>query len=90
MQLCIYDFFIGHRVNAAIDMNDIVILEAPYRSLLDWLHGDTIIGNMLIDGAEVAGDLFILSAIEGIVSAPAEPPARETATIIGELRSQWD
>lgn len=47
-----------------------VEIEAPYRSILDWLHDPAVMaGNLIADGYTVRGDLYALSYLEGWVSS---------------------
>lgn len=51
-----------------------IALVGDYGSILHWLHGDRLLGNLLIKGDCLveAGDFLALSSIEGIVSLPDE------------------
>lgn len=56
-----------------------MFIMAPYCQLLRWLHRDTIFGHLLWSGADIRGDLLDFAALDGIVSAPAEP---STASVV--------
>jgi len=44
-------------------------VNAPYGALLRWLHTDSILGHLIRAGFRVTGDLWRLSAIEGMLDA---------------------
>ena len=62
-----------------------VLIEAPFESIMGWLHDEsTLIGHDMTDPlgrCHIEGDLFRLSAIEGIVSAPR-------SSVVGHCENQ--
>ena len=63
-----------------------------YLSALDWLWADVLLGNLLWrNDLPLAGNFFVLSAIEGIVSAPSVDPApRERVDMLRRLASLFE
>lgn len=44
-------------------------INAPYPALLQWLHTDTLLGHLIRAGFDVGGDLWRVSAIEGLLAS---------------------
>jgi hypothetical protein len=75
------------RVLAAEDGGDAdITLEADYRDLLDWLHGPLLVGNLVMDGARMGGELAAFSTLEGIVSSERVDAAVNDAPVVEQLR----
>lgn len=65
--------------------HDPLAVEATYAELLDWLHGDTNFGHLLLRGRRARGDWPAFSAMAGIVQARAPGPEAEVAAVMLEL-----
>jgi len=70
-----------------------VQIVADYAHILRWLHDDDVtLGNLIIDGMTVDGDLFALTTTEGLICAegPARLPADLTGLLVamGEARAE--
>jgi hypothetical protein len=44
-------------------------VNAPYAALLCWLHTEMVLGHLMQDGYDLAGDLWRLSAMDGMLDA---------------------
>ena len=44
-------------------------INAPYGALLRWLHTDTLLGHLSRAGFDIGGDIWRLSAVEGLLDA---------------------
>lgn len=56
-------------LRSTFDRRKEVRVNAPYPVLLEWLHGSAILGYLMTDGFDVRGDIWRLSAIEGLLAA---------------------
>lgn len=65
-----------------------VVIEAAYREVMDWIHGSILLGYLITAGRRVEGDVFRLSALEGIISSP--PVERGTPSLIATLIGYCD
>ncbi len=64
-----------------------ISITCRFEDAVRWLHGDTLLGHLMTDGAVVEGDLFRLSAVEGIVSASECQQARRA---FGDAVIAWE
>lgn len=54
-------------------------VNAPYDALVRWLHSDTLLGHLISAGFEVVGDLWRVSAIEGLLDGSRDAYACDEA-----------
>ena len=57
-----------------------VVVHTTFERAVQWLHDeDVLLGELIVEGWRVVGQLHHLSAIEGVVSAPSKSPADRVA-----------
>lgn len=74
-------------LRSTFDRRKDVRVNASYPALLDWLHGTTILGYLMTEGFDVRGDIWRLSAIEGLLAAtrPQHGCGPDGVAVLGAL-----